>query len=412
MSGVAAIAFAAAFTSCSKSTDLYEGPQEPEAPKTVAEKYETAFESEFGKVNPNVDWGLSAIRNGAKTRTDVPNANMWWQDNVIIPKPVNSEITNERTLVETWFLNHPYDKGTSVNWSDFFVQQVSCTEIGNGHMNLLHCGQSEATKEHVSDFNAGGHLQPGNNNVYTDNTTHYTDIISYLRNSGTSYWEAHNSLTDEILKNYIIVAGATIDPSLKDWYYVGFDYEAHGQSANQIVERDGIYNDWIVRICPGTYSDAYRVFVEDLIATDLDNVKDSDWDFNDAVFDAHFYDDYSNGSHKIMATITLLAAGGTLPLTIGGVDVHEAFGVEQSVMVNTGRASCPIAIFTIEVTNKNIEDIPVIVNGNTPLELLPGAATQKLVGPKKDWPMEKVNIKEVYTNFVNYVTNNQGNWWD
>ncbi len=70
--GVAAIAFVVAFTSCSKSTDLYDqsavdekNRQEQEKKDqqkemTVNEKYAAAFEKAFGKVGPNVDWGFSS----------------------------------------------------------------------------------------------------------------------------------------------------------------------------------------------------------------------------------------------------------------------------------------------------------------------------------------------------------------
>ena len=49
MSGIAAIAVCAAFTSCSKNNDVYQGPQ-PEAPKTEVQKYEEAFTKAFGQL--------------------------------------------------------------------------------------------------------------------------------------------------------------------------------------------------------------------------------------------------------------------------------------------------------------------------------------------------------------------------
>ena len=75
--GVAAIAFIVAFTSCSK-TDLYDqgavderNRQEQEKKDqqkemTVNEKYAFAFEKAFGKVGPNVDWGFG--RKNSSTR--------------------------------------------------------------------------------------------------------------------------------------------------------------------------------------------------------------------------------------------------------------------------------------------------------------------------------------------------------
>lgn len=78
--GVAAIAFIVAFTSCSK-TDLYDqgavderNRQEQEKKDqqkemTVNEKYAFAFEKAFGKVGPNVDWGFGRKSSSARTLT-------------------------------------------------------------------------------------------------------------------------------------------------------------------------------------------------------------------------------------------------------------------------------------------------------------------------------------------------------
>ena len=80
-----------------------------------------------------------------------------------------------------------------------------------------------------------------------------------------------------------------------------------------------------------------RIICEDLSAKASDN-ENSDWDFNDVVFDIQLVD------NDTKAEITLLAAGGTLPLCIGDKDheVHELFaeanpgkGITTSTMINT-----------------------------------------------------------------------------
>jgi hypothetical protein len=66
MSGVAAIAFLAAFTSCSKSTDLYDqgaidekNKQELENKVDLAKaEYKTAFEKTFGTIQKGHMWGF------------------------------------------------------------------------------------------------------------------------------------------------------------------------------------------------------------------------------------------------------------------------------------------------------------------------------------------------------------------
>lgn len=81
MSGVAAIAFVAAFTSCSKSTDLYEGPKQeepkPSNPTTNPEvveadiqaAYEAAFVNTFGKPAADQDWGFGDDEAGTRAFT-------------------------------------------------------------------------------------------------------------------------------------------------------------------------------------------------------------------------------------------------------------------------------------------------------------------------------------------------------
>lgn len=81
MSGVAALAFAAAFTSCSKSTDLYDGPK-TEEPKTtnpttnpevveaeIQAAYEAAFINTFGKPAADQDWGFGDDEAGTRAFT-------------------------------------------------------------------------------------------------------------------------------------------------------------------------------------------------------------------------------------------------------------------------------------------------------------------------------------------------------
>ena len=152
--------------------------------------------------------------------------------------------------------------------------------------------------------------------------------------------------------------------------------------------RDHYYSDWIVRIIPGTKRDTSndkdkekeqttnkkkykakrhliaaigRVFVEDLY-----NANRADIDYNDAVFDAIIWKESdivvnknlqdtieSESNIKYNVEIALLAAGGTIPMTIAGSkfgDVHTAFGVGLTTIVNTvGEAS---NVFGSTITGK------------------------------------------------------------
>lgn len=78
-----------------------------------------------------------------------------------------------------------------------------------------------------------------------------------MQNSGTSSFGYRASLDGKMHYNYTIqyIEGA---------YYVGFDFEATGQNPNQQVAADGYYSDWIVKISPAVYTNAYRIIAEDL----------------------------------------------------------------------------------------------------------------------------------------------------
>ncbi len=457
MTGVAAIAFVAAFTSCSKSNDVYdqaavderkqqqEQQKQEEKLQTKEEAYQVAFENEFGKIDPNQNWGFTDQSNtSAATRGANVNRNEWGKGgntvggHVMVPENVTN---NEYNLVLAEFSKKREGviNQVNVNWTDYMVTQVhkgtstytdgsGGSVLGSDKMNHFQALKGEGSIdqngnlvggwEHVNDFNSG------------DQNTKWGTIEghTYMENSGTMDFAYHNSVDSKYHNEYIIIAGADIDESLKDYYYVGFDfYATHpiGQEANKNmdVDRDWIFNDWIVRISPAQFMGSQRVFVEDLITNDnLNNVDPSDWDFNDAVFDAFiYYNQYwTEGS---CAVITLRAAGGTLPLTIAGNEVHSLFGVEVDKMVNTGMGPdiTPVQ-FRIpgsQLVSGNANDIPVIVTSKSgdPILLTAkvGSATQKLAAPIADhvkWLKEKVHIKNGYPTFMDYVNNASLKWYD
>ena len=106
-----------------------------------------------------------------------------------------------------------------------------------------------------------------------------------------------------------------------------------------------------------------RVIAEDLTW----GSENGDFDFNDVVFDVKLI------NNNTQVQITLKAAGGTLPLYVAKQEVHDAYGVSRTTMVNTGRG---VSIsrdpsFTIENTY-NSTDVNVVA-GAIPVEV------QKLV---------------------------------
>ena len=193
--------------------------------------------------------------------------------------------------------------------------------------------------------------------------------------------------------------------------------------------------------------EAGRVFCEDLGVVD-----GSDIDFNDIVFDAYVYevtpvkrttiyidDVFQSEKEEVdpneqvshFAEVYLLAAGGTLEVSVGGINVKDAFGVGKTTMVNTinenknedgtittygnnyvigGASVVPLG----RLPYSSIISIPIVVRYNalnTLLELqaYEGAAPHKICVPiGTRWPYERIVINKAYKGFNDYVKDGNG----
>ena len=205
---------------------------------------------------------------------------------------------------------------------------------------------------------------------------------------------------------------------------------------------DGYFSDWIVTLTEaktgGTPDPTtIRIIAEDLNArAEEGNTGDSDWDFNDVVFDVEFTGDNT-------ATITLRAAGGTLPLIVGvqnpvngqsypANEVHTLFQVDTDYMVNTkaeakGLKGGDVALrptINVEITGvkaQNGKNIPIhvekVYNGTAQwveLTAVTGEPAAKIgVNPTFQWCNERDDIRSRYENFVTWVrTTNPTIWWN
>ena len=374
-----AVGFAA--VGCSSNNDVEFNPN--------AEKeftYKEAFVKQFGKIDPKNNWGFGASTKSIGTRGVDANANMWG-NYVEVPDPLTDD---QKEVVKQWFKNNKNPQGIAVQWSDFFAQQVYSGEYAN-YMNKLTCGTSN---DHINNFNAGN---CSTNNVY-NGAGYHPDQIQFMVNSSTECFGFHNSGDNtQYNDNYVIIPGSKIDASVAGMYFVGFDYENH---MNQEVNKDGYYDNWIIKITPALYKgdNARRIMCEDLGATD-------DFDFNDVVFDV--YNEWDG------AVITLHAAGGTLPITVAGKNVHEAFGTNE--MVNTGKgATCPVVIFRVSQRYDDFK-VPVVVsgsNGTWTLNAETGEAPQMFAVPTSvKWTKERTNIKDAYPQFIDYVRDANNSKW-
>ena len=203
-------------------------------------------------------------------------------------------------------------------------------------------------------------------------------------------------------------------PGVGTGYYVGLDYQAKKSGEGIDLKPDGKYSDRVLKIVPAkkkTLKGDYRVIAEDLTVGE----KNNDFDFNDVVFDIKF--DYPAGK----TTIILRAAGGTLPLKVGGVEggveVHEKFGVPLTTMVNTGGVSKDPETFELDGTfekDPNKIEVWVQKDGNwIELKAPIGKVASKIcVSVNYEWCAERQDIDDKYPNFSKWVNNTTpSEWW-
>lgn len=373
-------------------------------------KYEQAFIERFGQPAPNQTWGFGNVTK-ALTRAANPNNNQWFDPNQMnLEKPADITEAEKKHVME-WFATHTKADETTFDFKNYFVQQVDysnneykannkdgseVTISSYNHMDQIFANMNaEGTvSDHVYNFNAGS----GWIMLMEKSETKY----------GFGYEESYGTDDKHVTNNYLM---AEIDvPGVGKGYYVGLDYQAKKSGEGIDLKPDGKYSDRVLKIVPAkknTLKGDYRVIAEDLTVSD----KGNDFDFNDVVFDIKF--DYPAGK----TTIILRAAGGTLPLQVGGVEVHGMFGVPVTTMVNTGGVSKDPVPFELEGTfDKDPNKIKVMVqkDGNwIELHAERGRVASKIcVGVDYNWCSERQDIATKYPSFAQWVTNTTpSEWW-
>ena len=155
------------------------------------------------------------------------------------------------------------------------------------------------------------------------------------------------------------------------------------------------------------------------MAEDLSVGQDTDFDFNDIVYDVRRYLKDVGEYHQEQVVVIVRAAGGTLPLYIldENHEVHDLFNVDTDVMVNTNAqargmkgADAPAYVFTLENPSRYgstigdiAKNIPVWVIKNgvrcdltvpSPTE---GIASKIGVGTDYVWCNERQDIDDKYS---------------
>lgn len=200
------------------------------------------------------------------TRAANVNGNLWYQD---WERPTNITEEERSKVIEEFSKVRKEDNDIYLYYENFYVQQVYTGEqtyidgygsnigTGSSHMNhLLVYNENYEVYwpehtfggyEHINNFNSGS-----NNTVYVDDETgeQYigTTLMTNIKSYADKQFGYHNSTDSKNHFEYIILE---IDGS----YYIGFDFFANGTeeypaNKNMDVERDYIYNDWIIKITP------------------------------------------------------------------------------------------------------------------------------------------------------------------
>ena len=217
-------------------------------------------------------------------------------------------------------------------------------------------------------------------------------------------------------ENKIRIAGSV--EAFNSENYKMFWYVAKWQAGDNVIHVDGILvpKDQITVNVPEYKR---RIIVEDLrgnIKVDQ-QVSSSDFDYNDAVFDAITW--IRNGKQHLKVIVR--AAGGLMPIYVMGKEIHDGIGY----MFNTSKPDYNYGKVLIEnqilgdatdFSTFDFNSIPVkvVVDGE---EFVAGSnlgqAPEKIaVGVDYKWCTERQNIKNAYSKFIDYVNDKTiTNWW-
>ena len=241
ISGMAAIVFCGAFTSCSH--DLDNGGDSTKS--TVEETYEKAFITHFGEPAQDRTWGFGSSAK-ALTRGHNANANEWADPDKayggwIVPDPLKE---GQKLRVQKYFQYNKNPGGTECDYENFFVQQVYKGNpetkgpysdekyqsanggwvVGSVHMDHLTAG---SIHDHINNFNygtysGGGTVSVLKNGEHVGGATQ-EDQIMLMVNSQTDcfgYWNSNGSVGHD--DRYRLVSAKTIDDWIDSHSDLGF----------------------------------------------------------------------------------------------------------------------------------------------------------------------------------------------
>jgi len=386
--------------SCSKDVTFDENAQKQAKIEQQFAQYEANFVKRFGSIAPTQDWGFGDEAKGIiVTRGESYGGSKKPYDcGFEVPNSITEHQNGNWANGAAAELNA--GKGyTSIDalYNNYWVQQANIPEGKHKNISLEAYDSSTETGGWV----AMADFVDGNNQTQkyfqTNSKTHGTTLMTNMGGAGCNGSAANGG--DAAKGKFFRMKTS----SGYSYDYKFLDYTKDGHTfflvAFPITKNNGTTIWWIVLIEEATQKldvvEEGRIMCEDLGDTD-------DFDFNDVVFDAKRF---NNGTIEV----TLIAAGGELPITVAGVDVHAKIGS----MVNTGRNEG--STYTFPVTGySSIKNIPVIVYPDGigeeavkyQLNAEIGKVPQKICTPRGcHYPEEKVNINDAYSEFSTWVQN-------
>ena len=490
MTGIAAVAMATTFTSCSHDF-------EPMTQGKIAQaKYEAAFIKAFGQPSADQDWGFGSV-NKARTRAggnSSTNATLFsdWSDTKtsitvteatgtlygkagekadalknyleVLPESANntSKIasTNKEEFITTeageisYLVIDGVTAGTNDRIGYYYytnstnIKSLQKYVISNDPTGLVNEDQSDSYDVYT-DNNGTSTYQ------YTATGRHYKKITLYYYdengNQSTTFPAGVNvgffiqtdiRKKDGSYQTVELYSKGSLNGEISEWlgensnYDTSWTTQGTTNSHVAIFSNNGYnyvgfedwtdydYNDIVLSVVgnirPTETTEINNEVTADvrIIAEDLSATEASDFDFNDVVFDVKY-------TSETEADLYLQAAGGTLPLTVAGKEVHEWFGVGTKTMVNTrkaGAVSKPVpAKYHVTGINKDLKgkDIVIKVNKGTDeepswqeLQAKQGVPAAKLaVSADFKWCDERVSIEEAYPIFSEWVSKPSLIWY-
>jgi|GEM_PF-7100788 len=437
----------ALMTACSDKSDVY---SEDNVIDYKHETFQTQFNAQFGTPAADQDWGFKKVSvddltefhaaivanqkallaaddaereaqaveaaTGARPNT-MRKAAMslykeFYEDYIYLPDTVT---TAESEAIYNLVNSGSFPK-VSLTWTEYVAQTAYCGLTSTQYNNYRVCFGDEDSSTSGNQIQMGYLMK--------------SDYVTYIYNGDcdnfmvikktSSYSKATGVVTkiDTISTDYVIT-------ELDNKYYLCLNCGYNG------------YTDLIMRVEPIYWKKASRIVAEDL------GVGASDFDYNDIVFDGYVYKECFEDSLDLTyyLTLTIRAAGGTLPLYIGVLDweaeVHGLFGKPTTTMINTnnGTASCPPVVYTRELTEAEYESlltaernpgksdtldmsklpITVFYNDGTSatLKYNVGVAAEKIAVPYNfQWCDEREPIYTKYPKFTEWVKDKSVVWYE